>query len=200
MDVRALQHFRSIVQHRNLRRAAAELGVTQPALSQSIRRLEAEHPELHDPSSPTQRVGAPPSDKFRKVRHLQAMGSLDKVTTEDDLRKWADDIRRLLTMAPERTDVIIPYVSWLMLKGDKAEAFDAMTKLSPLVMPGDPVGDWLEARRAELNGDASTHRARMAKALRGGIANLIRLRRADTEVFLGAHAVGSSEATGEPAR
>ena len=42
MDVRALQHFRSIVQHRNLRRAAAELGVTQPALSQSIRRLEAE--------------------------------------------------------------------------------------------------------------------------------------------------------------
>lgn len=137
-----------------------------------------------------------------RYRLLRASGNFPVIVKmmKVDISYWADDIRRLLTMAPERTDVIIPYVSWLMLKGDKAEAFDAMTKLSPLVMPGDPVGDWLEARRAELNGDASTHRARMAKALRGGIANLIRLRRADTEVFLGAHAVGSSEATGEPAR
>ncbi len=36
-------------------------------LYDELRRLEDEHPELHDPSSPTQRVGAPPSDKFRKV-------------------------------------------------------------------------------------------------------------------------------------
>ncbi|MGZ4354150.1 MAG: DNA ligase LigA-related protein, partial [Gaiellaceae bacterium] len=36
--------------------------------------LEAEHPELVTPDSPTQRVGAPVSDKFRKVQHLQPMG------------------------------------------------------------------------------------------------------------------------------
>jgi DNA ligase (NAD+) len=59
-------------------------------------RLEAEHPELADPNSPTTRVGAPPSDKFRKVRHLSPMGSLEKVTTDEDVRKWADDLRKRL--------------------------------------------------------------------------------------------------------
>ena len=59
-------------------------------------RLEAENPDLRDPDSPTQRVGAPPSDKFRKVEHLSPMGSLEKVTDEDGLRKWADDVRKRL--------------------------------------------------------------------------------------------------------
>jgi DNA ligase (NAD+) len=59
-------------------------------------RLEAEHPELRDPNSLTTRVGAPPSDKFRKVEHLQPMGSLEKVTTEETVRKWAEDVRKRL--------------------------------------------------------------------------------------------------------
>lgn len=42
MDVRILRHFNAIVQHRNLRKAALALGLSQPALSQSVRRLEAE--------------------------------------------------------------------------------------------------------------------------------------------------------------
>jgi DNA-binding transcriptional LysR family regulator len=42
MDVRALRHFTAIIRHRNFRQAAAALGLTQPALSQSVRRLEAE--------------------------------------------------------------------------------------------------------------------------------------------------------------
>ena len=32
--------------------------------------IEEAHPELVTPDSPTQRVGAPPSDKFQKVQHL----------------------------------------------------------------------------------------------------------------------------------
>jgi DNA ligase (NAD+) len=59
-------------------------------------RLEEDHPELRDPSSPTARVGAPPSDKFRKVEHIRPMGSLDKVTTDETLRRWADDVRKRL--------------------------------------------------------------------------------------------------------
>jgi DNA ligase (NAD+) len=58
--------------------------------------LEAEHPELRDPSSITARVGAPPSDKFRKVEHIRPMGSLEKVTTAETLTKWADDVRKRL--------------------------------------------------------------------------------------------------------
>ena len=60
--------------------------------------LEREHPELQTPDSPTQRVGAPPSDKFEKVEHPTPMGSLEKVTTDEQLEKWhADVVKRLGT-------------------------------------------------------------------------------------------------------
>lgn len=58
--------------------------------------IEVEHPELVTLDSPTQRVGAPLSDKFQKVRHLVPMGSLDKVTTDEALQKWEDDMRKRL--------------------------------------------------------------------------------------------------------
>jgi len=58
--------------------------------------LEREHPELQTPNSPTQRVGAPPSDKFEKVDHPTPMGSLEKVTTDEGLEKWHDDVCKRL--------------------------------------------------------------------------------------------------------
>jgi DNA ligase (NAD+) len=58
--------------------------------------LEEEHPELRSDDSPTQRVGAAPSDRFQKVEHLEPMGSLEKVTTDEALFKWADDVRKRL--------------------------------------------------------------------------------------------------------
>jgi DNA ligase (NAD+) len=65
-------------------------------LFDELQRLEEENPDLATPDSPTQRVGAPPSDKFRKVEHLTPMGSLEKVTTDEALTKWADDVRKRL--------------------------------------------------------------------------------------------------------
>jgi DNA ligase (NAD+) len=60
--------------------------------------LEREHPDLQTPDSPTQRVGAPPSDRFAKVEHPTPMGSLEKVTTDEGLEKWhADVVKRLGT-------------------------------------------------------------------------------------------------------
>src|SRR5438477_8176935 len=53
--------------------------------------LEEAHPELVIPESPTQRVGAPPSEKFEKVEHPTPMGSLEKVATDEALEKWHDD-------------------------------------------------------------------------------------------------------------
>jgi DNA ligase (NAD+) len=58
--------------------------------------IEAEHPDLVTPDSPTQRVGAPLSGQFQKVRHLSPMGSLEKVTTDEAIAKWADDVRKRL--------------------------------------------------------------------------------------------------------
>ena len=58
--------------------------------------IERDHPELVTPDSPTQRVGAAPSERFQKVEHLSPMGSLEKVTTDEALFKWAADVRRRL--------------------------------------------------------------------------------------------------------
>ena len=65
-------------------------------LFDELKRLEEEHPELATDDSPTRRVGAQPSDKFRKVEHLAPMGSLEKVTTDEGLLKWAADVRKRL--------------------------------------------------------------------------------------------------------
>jgi DNA ligase (NAD+) len=69
---------------------------TYDALFDELKRIEEEHPELVTPDSPTQRVGAPLSDRFQKVQHLQAMGSLEKVTSDEALQKWESDVRKRL--------------------------------------------------------------------------------------------------------
>src|SRR5689334_18351426 len=65
-------------------------------LFDELKALEEEHPELVVPDSPTQRVGAPVGGRFQKVQHLTPMGSLEKVTTDEALSKWADDVRKRL--------------------------------------------------------------------------------------------------------
>src|SRR5512132_1922872 len=59
-------------------------------------RLEEANPDLVTKDSPTQRVGAPPSDKFQKVEHPSPMGSLEKVTTGEALAKWHQDVCKRL--------------------------------------------------------------------------------------------------------
>jgi len=58
--------------------------------------LEESDPGLVTPDSPTQRVGAPPSEKFQKVEHPTRMGSLEKVTTEEAVEKWHQDVSKRL--------------------------------------------------------------------------------------------------------
>jgi DNA ligase (NAD+) len=58
--------------------------------------LEEANPNLVTDGSPTQRVGAPPSEKFLKVQHPSPMGSLEKVTTDEALEKWHQDVCKRL--------------------------------------------------------------------------------------------------------
>jgi DNA ligase (NAD+) len=58
------------------------------ALLNELRDLEAKHPELLTPDSPTQRVGAEPLDKFEQVRHLQPMLSLANARNQEELEAW----------------------------------------------------------------------------------------------------------------
>ena len=75
------------------------------ALYDELQAIEQANPDLVTSDSPTQRVGAPPSAGFTKVAHLLPMGSLEKVTTDDALAKWADDVRKRLG-----TDEPVAYV------------------------------------------------------------------------------------------
>src|SRR5438105_6774861 len=77
--------------------------------------LERENPELVSADSPTQRVGAPPSERFRKVEHLQPMGSLEKVTTDEGLLKWADDVRKRLDSDEPVAYVLEPKIDGLAI-------------------------------------------------------------------------------------
>jgi DNA ligase (NAD+) len=65
-------------------------------LMEELRAIEADHPELLSPDSPTQRVGAGPSEQFAVVPHRVPMLSLANAFSADTLRAWHERITRLL--------------------------------------------------------------------------------------------------------
>ncbi|MFN8160027.1 MAG: NAD-dependent DNA ligase LigA [Solirubrobacterales bacterium] len=66
------------------------------AMMDELRELEAAHPELRTPDSPTQRVGAPALDRFERVEHAEPMLSLANARNEEELRAWETRIRNHL--------------------------------------------------------------------------------------------------------
>ena len=64
-------------------------------LMQELKRLEAAHPDLITPDSPTQRVGGKPREGFVKVTHSRPMLSLDNAYNEQELRDWDRRVREL---------------------------------------------------------------------------------------------------------
>jgi DNA ligase (NAD+) len=65
-------------------------------LYQELQAIEAQHPELVTPDSPTQRVGGEPLKEFKSVRHLQPMLSLDNTYNFEELRAFDARVRKLL--------------------------------------------------------------------------------------------------------
>jgi DNA ligase (NAD+) len=134
-------------------------------LYDELKALEEEHPDLITPDSPTQRVGAPPSERFRKVEHLTPMGSLEKVTDDESLVKWADDVRKRLDSDEPVAYVIEPKIDGLAVsltyedglltrgatRGDGIQGEDVTVNLKtiraiPLRMQGDDAPGVLEVR------------------------------------------------------
>ena len=72
-------------------------------LMRELRALEARHPELITPDSPTQRVSGQPIEAFGIVEHRQQMLSLGNAFSEDELRTWW----RRVTRALEREDIAL---------------------------------------------------------------------------------------------
>jgi DNA ligase (NAD+) len=72
-------------------------------LVRELREIEAAHPEVATPDSPTQRVGGAPSSSFASVTHLEPMFSLDNAFTVDELRAWHQRVVRVLGAEPTYT-------------------------------------------------------------------------------------------------
>ena len=130
--------------------------------------LEAAHPELATPDSPTQRVGATPSTTFAEVRHEFPMLSLGNAFGHDELREFDARVRKGLGLA--EGDPAVTYVCELKIdglaislrydgrsfvrgatRGDGTTGEDVTPNLRtvraiPLRLRADPPGDRLEVR------------------------------------------------------
>jgi DNA ligase (NAD+) len=65
-------------------------------LMRELTALETAHPELVEPDSPTQRVGAPPLEKFETVAHTIPMLSLENAFDEEEVLAFDQRVRRFL--------------------------------------------------------------------------------------------------------
>jgi len=82
------------------------------ALMRRLEALEREHPELRTPDSPTQRVGATPSEKFGIVVHRKPMLSLANAMSAGEMREFDARIKRML-----RSEADLEYVAEVKLDG-----------------------------------------------------------------------------------
>ncbi len=137
-------------------------------LLRDLEELEAAHPELLTPDSPTQRVGATPSAGFAEVQHAVPMLSLGNAFGADELREFDARVRKGLGLTD--TDPGVAYVCELKIdglavslrfdgrsfargatRGDGYTGEDVTANLRtvraiPLTLRTDPPGDTLEAR------------------------------------------------------
>jgi len=80
-------------------------------LMNELKALEAAHPELLTPDSPSQRVGGRPAEGFQKVPHSRPMLSLDNAYNEEELRDWDRRVHELAGTLP------VKYIAELKLDG-----------------------------------------------------------------------------------
>jgi DNA ligase (NAD+) len=107
--VERIEELRKDIRYHNYRYYVLDSPVVSDAeydrLMRELQELEAAHPELITPDSPTQRVGAEPLDRFEKVRHPKPMLSLSDAFDEEELRAWLERISKLLPEGMTRKDL-----------------------------------------------------------------------------------------------
>ena len=111
------------------------------ALFRRLEELERQHPQLVTPDSPTQRVGAAPSDGFQTAVHAVPMLSLANAFSEDELRDFDRRVRKVL----ETDDVI--YVAEPKLDGLSVE----LTYENGILVRGSTRGDGVNGEDVTAN-------------------------------------------------
>lgn len=94
------EELRGLIEHHNHRYYVLDSPEISDAeyddLFDELVKLETEHPKLQRQDSPTQRVGAPPLDKFPSKKHSIPMLSLNKATTQDDFLDFDRRMKELI--------------------------------------------------------------------------------------------------------
>lgn len=157
------------------------------ALMNELKAIEAAHPELLTPDSPTQRVGGRPAEGFVTVEHIQPMLSLDNAYNEEDLRAFDERVRKGLAI-----DASPVYVAELKIDGLSI----ALTYDHGRLVRGATRGDG--SRGEEVTANVRTVRA-IPLALNHGPEGRVEIR---GEVYLPKRAFErmneEQEAAGEP--
>jgi DNA ligase (NAD+) len=135
------------------------------ALVKDLEELEADHPDLVTPDSPTQRVGGSPVEGFETAEHLQPMLSLDNGYNEEELRAFDERVRK----GAGRGDVPVDYVAELKIDGLSI----ALTYVDGVLTRGVTRGDG-------VRGEDVTSNVRVIRALplrlHGGPPGMIEVR------------------------
>jgi DNA ligase (NAD+) len=139
------------------------------ALMRELQELEARHPDLVTPDSPTQRVGGRPIESFAAVEHMTSMLSLDNAYSEEELRAFDDRVRRGLD-----TNEAVAYVAELKIDGLSI----ALTYENGRLVRGATRGDGM--RGDDVTANVRTIRA-LPLMLRGQVPGRVEIR---GEVFL----------------
>lgn len=98
---------------------------------EELQRLEAEHPELYDPTSPTFRVGGIVTKTFNTIVHEYRMYSLDNSYSKDDLEDWEKRMQRILG------EVAVAFTCELKYDGVSVSLIYKTGKLVKAVTRGD---------------------------------------------------------------
>jgi DNA ligase (NAD+) len=114
-DERRIADLRTeLLHHEHLYYVLAKPQITDgayDALFNELKQLEAAHPELVTPDSPTQRVGGKPAEGFTKVPHSRPMLSLDNAYSAEELAAWDQRVRKLAESLP------VEYIAELKMDG-----------------------------------------------------------------------------------
>ena len=161
------------------------------ALMKELERLEASHPDLVTPDSPTQRVGGRAAAGFDTVEHAQPMLSLDNAYSEEELRAFDERVRRGLGETGAVPDQV-GYVAELKIDGVSM----ALTYENGVLVRGATRGDGVRGEDVTFN--VRTIRA-IPLRLKGDVPGRIEVR---GEVYLPRPAFERTnrerEAAGEP--
>lgn len=124
------------------------------ALMRQLQQLEALHPELADPNSPTQRVGSDLNQEFKQVAHRYPMLSLANTYNQEEVRDWYQSVQRGLQGEPfevccemkyDGLSISLTYVDGQLVRGvtrgdgihgDDVTANVKTIRCIPLVLPG----------------------------------------------------------------